>query len=83
MPVARRHVVPPSTDTSTPPTTPSASVAVPETVTIVPAGMLAPDAGEMMVEDGAVVSVLALAGISALWIVAGCVPMSASRLTIA
>src|SRR3954469_7233729 len=67
LPVARRHDTPPSVETSTPATAPPPpSVAVPATVTIVPAAMLAPSAGEVMVDTGRVVSVLAVAGMSAL-----------------
>src|SRR5438270_10884207 len=54
VPVARRHVVPPSTDTSTPPTAPPLSAAVPEMVTMVPAAIWAPCAGEAIVEIGEV-----------------------------
>src|SRR5262245_22784135 len=56
-PLAGCHVTPPSTDTSTPPTTPPASLAVPVIVTAVPAGIVAPAAGAVIVEVGGVKSV--------------------------
>ena len=45
---------------------PPLSVAVPEMVTIAPAARLEADAGEVIVERGAVVSPLAVAGINPL-----------------
>ena len=44
-------------ETSTPPTTPPVSVAVPVIVVELPACTVPPDAGEVMVELGGVVSV--------------------------
>src|SRR6185295_10789341 len=62
-PDARRHVDPPSTETSTPPTTPPPlSVAVPLIVTVVWDGMFAPLVGDVIVEVGGVTSVLGTAG---------------------
>ena len=52
VPFARRHDVPPSTDTSTAATMPPpVSVDVPVMVTAWPAGTLAPDDGDVMVDD--------------------------------
>src|SRR2546421_445364 len=53
-PMARCHVVPPSTETSTAPTTPPPlSLAVPMMVTDDSAGRLAPFDGDVMTEAGA------------------------------
>ena len=75
------HVVPPSIDTSTPATCPPKSAAVPVRVTLVPLAKLVLAAGEEMVTVGLVMSVDALAAVMPLISVAGCTPMSASRLT--
>ncbi|TMC02373.1 MAG: hypothetical protein E6J41_30315 [Chloroflexi bacterium] len=84
MPVAGCHVAPLSVDTSTPATTPPpASVAVPVMVTVVPLVSVAPDAGEVMVEVGAVWSVDAVAATRPACIVVGWTPMSAIRLSVA
>src|SRR5207249_11862013 len=62
-PSARRHVVPPSTETSTAPTTPPPlSVAVPVIVTDDSADRPAPLAGDGMVDVGGTTAVLAVAG---------------------
>ncbi len=53
--------VPLSIETSTPPTLPPASVAVPLIVSGWPTGTVAPSAGAEMVDVGGVVSVLAVA----------------------
>ena len=64
-PLARRHVAPPSTETSTPPTTPPPpSVAVPLIVTSCPSCTVAPAIGEVTNEDGATESVDAEAATS-------------------
>ena len=77
-------MAPPSTDTSTPPTSPGAvSVAVPWMVTGVETGSVAPAAGDVTCEAGAVASADAVAGTSVTSSDAGCAPMSASRLTVA
>jgi hypothetical protein len=82
--VAACHVEPPSVETSTPATTPPpVSVAVPVIVTALPSASLAPDAGEVIVEVGGVVSVDLLAGASSELSVEGCAPISARRLTVA
>ncbi len=77
------QVAPPSADTSTPPTCPPTSLAVPVTVTCVPSTGWAPPAGEVMMAVGGVVSVDAVAGCSPAIRVAGCTPMSANRFTVA
>src|SRR5689334_18415495 len=82
-PVAGCQVLPPSVETSTPPTTPPVSVAVPLMFTATPAGRLALAAGEDAVTVGPTVSVDLVARVSPLCRVAGCAPMSASRLTVA
>src|SRR6266566_8853030 len=83
VPVAGSQVLPPSVDTSTPATTPPpASPAVPVIVTVVPSEMLAPAAGDVIVDVGAVVSVDAVAAVSPEISVEGCAPMSANRLTV-
>ena len=82
-PLAGCHVVPPSVDTSTPPTRPPTSAAVPAMLTCVPLVNVEPPAGEVMVAVGAVVSVDAVAATMPDWSVAGCTPMSANRLTVA
>ena len=76
-------MVPLSVDTSTPPTRPPVSAAVPVTVTGAPTDRLAPAAGEVMADVGAVVSVEAVAATSPGRSVVGCTPMSANRLTVA
>src|SRR5262245_22897677 len=83
VPAARFQVVPPSTDTSTPATTPPTSLAVPVTVTFDPTGTVAPAAGEVMVEVGAVWSVEVVGLTSPAWSVWGRAPMSASMLAVA
>src|SRR3954469_913776 len=81
-PVAAFPVVPPSTEPSTAPTVPPpASVAVPVTVTV--PDTLSPDAGEVIVEVGAVVSVEAVTAVRPLWSVPAWAPMSARRLAVA
>jgi len=75
--------VPPSTDTSTPPTIPPESPALPLIVTGDPKASVAPATGEPIVDDGGVVSDEALAGTRPASIVVGCTPMSARRLTVA
>src|SRR6185312_949719 len=83
VPVAGCQLAPPSVETSTPATVPPTSLAVPLIVTDAPSATLPPGAGEVIADDGAVVSVDAVA----IWIpeigVAGCAPMSANRLTVA
>src|SRR3954470_23251227 len=82
-PVAGCQVAPPSTETSTPPTTPPpASAAVPEIRTVEPAWTVPPGTGSTR-EAGGVRSVEAGAGASGACSVPGCAPMSASRLTVA
>ena len=61
--MARRQVAPLSVDTSTPPTRPPVSVAVPLIVTGLPTGSVAPAAGELIAVVGAVVSVEAVAAV--------------------
>ena len=83
-PLAGCQVDPPSTETSTPPTTPPPeSVALPVMFAATPAGSEAPAAGVRMVDTGGVVSVEAVAGVSPAWSETGCAPMSANRLTVA
>ena len=83
-PVAACHVAPPSTETSTPATTPPPmSVAVPLTTTSSPCGNVAPSAGDTIVELGGPMSSDAVAAISGACSEAGCTPMSANRLTVA
>src|SRR5215471_8370112 len=62
-PVAGCHVVPPSTETSTPATTPPVSAAVPVIVKAVPGGTFEPAGGAVIVELGAVVSADAVAAV--------------------
>src|SRR5581483_10215565 len=82
--VAGCQVVPLSVETSTPATTPPPlSVALPEIVVAVPSGIVAPGAGEAIVEVGAVVSVDLLAGTRPAISELGWAPISASRLTVA
>ena len=84
VPVARFQVAPPSVDTSTPATMPPpASVAVPLMVMRVPALMLAPGAGEVMIEIGASTSLDGVADTRPASSVSGWTPMSANRLTVA
>jgi hypothetical protein len=84
VPVAGCQLTPPSSETSMPATTPPpASVAVPETVTTVPAPIEALAPGEVITVVGATVSVEAVAASSPLISVAGCACMSASRFTVA
>jgi hypothetical protein len=59
--LAARQDAPPSVETSTPPTTPLASPAVPVMVTVLPAVIAAPAAGDVMADWGAAVSVEAVA----------------------
>jgi len=75
--------LPPSVDISTPATTPPVSAAVPLMVTTVPSAIVAPPAGDVILDVGAVVSVDATAGVSPAMMVTGWVPMSAKRLTVA
>src|SRR4051812_16085510 len=82
-PSAGCQVLPPSSDTSTPPTRPPTSDAVPVTVIAAPLRTEAPGAGEVIVVVGGVVSVDAVAPTSPLISVAGCAPMSARMLTVA
>jgi hypothetical protein len=83
-PVAGCQVVPPSVETSTPPTTPPpVSVAVPATVTTLPCARVVLFNGVVTVDVGAVVSVDAVAGASVSSGVPGCTPMSANTLTVA
>src|SRR5215831_17757626 len=79
-PLAGCHVAPPSTETSTPATTPPTSVAVPVTVTGVPT--CAP-AGGLMPELGGAVSVEAVAGSNPDCRLPGWQPISAKRFTVA
>src|SRR6185503_2677384 len=81
-PVAGCHVVPPSTETSMAPTAPPTSAAVP-VMTVALCGRLAPAAGAVIVDVGAVVSVVAVATDSGACRFAGCTFMSANRLTVA
>jgi hypothetical protein len=81
--VAGCQVAPPSADTSTPPTCPPTSLAVPVTATCVPSTGCAPAAGEVMLAVGGVVSADAVAGCNPAIRVAGCTPMSANRFTVA
>ena len=71
VPVATCHVTPPSTETSTPATTPPASEAVPAIVIAVPLLTVAPSAGELIVVTGAWLSEEAVAAINPLCNVAG------------
>src|SRR4051794_16946738 len=77
------QLLPPSVEISTPATTPPTSDAVPETVVLAPFAIAAPVEGDVIAEDGAVVSVDALAATSPAVRVAGCAPMSANRFTVA
>src|SRR5262249_23278358 len=80
VPVAGCQLVPPSVEISTPATTPPpVSAAVPVTVTRAPSARFAFGAGEVMVEDGAAVSVLAVAGTRPGISANGCACMSANR----
>src|SRR5262249_792702 len=83
VPDAGCPVGPPSPETPTPATTPPESAAVPETVTVVFAPTFPPDTGEEITDDGATVSVDALAGTRPPCRAAGCTPISASKLTVA
>src|SRR6267378_3742715 len=83
-PLAACHVTPPSTEASTPPTTPPpVSAAVPRIVTRPPLSAVAPSTGDVIVELGATESVDADAALRPDWIDPGCTPMSANRLTVA
>jgi hypothetical protein len=83
-PLAGCHDAPPSTETSTPATTPDVSVAVPVITTSVSAATLAPAVGKVIVEPGRLVSVEVVANVRPGCNVPGCVlPMSANKLTIA
>ena len=76
-------MAPPSIETSTPPTTPPpVSAAVPDS-NGVPGCTVSPEAGEVMVETGGVVSVDADAGSNPACSVTGWTPMSANRFTVA
>jgi hypothetical protein len=81
IPVAGCQVAPPSTDTSTPATTPAASVAVPDTVTWVPNAMV-PLTGWAMLTTGAVWSPDADAATNPACRLVGWTPISASRLMV-
>src|SRR6266700_908121 len=82
-PLAGCHVVPPSTETSTPPTTPPPiSVAVPEMLTVLDC-IVEPPLGEVIVELGAVASVDAEAATRPVCRVAGRAPRSANKFTVA
>src|SRR5262249_52776132 len=81
--VAGCQVEPLSVDTSTPPTTPPADVAVPEIVTAFPSWTVAPADGELIVETGGVVLVDFVAETSPEIRLCGCTPMSAKRFTVA
>ena len=70
-------------ETSTPATTPPVSAAVPLMVILAPSPTVAPPAGEVIVEVGAVVSVDAVAAVSPEISAYGCTPMSANRFTVA
>jgi hypothetical protein len=84
VPVAGFQETPPSTDTSTADTTPPpASVAVPLMVVSLVNGTVAPAAGEVMVDVGAVESVVWAAATSPVIREPGWTPMSARRLTVA
>ena len=76
-------MVPPSVETSTPPTFPPASAAVPRIVTPLPRSTVVPAAGDVIVALGGARSVDALAADSPAWSVRACAPMSAKRLTVA
>src|SRR5262249_9896481 len=82
-PTARCHVVPPLTETSTAPTTPPLSAAVPVIVTDDSAAKLAPFEGLVMVDVGGITSVLEVAGNMPGCSVPGCAPMSPSKLIVA
>src|SRR6266550_5772197 len=83
-PAARRHVDPPSTETSMPPTTPPPlSVAVPLIVTSVSAGMLTPFAGDAIADVGGATSVLGTAGNNPGCRVCGWIPISPKRFIVA
>src|SRR4051812_49139992 len=83
VPLAICQVRPPSVDTSTPATTPPASVAVPEIVDSAPSCRVAPAAGEVIAAVGPAVSVDAVAGTRPVISAYGWTPMSANRLTVA
>src|SRR5438067_2869986 len=83
-PLAGCHVVPPSVDTSMPPTTPPPeSLAVPVIVTATFACRLAPADGAVMTEVGAAISLDADAATRPVCRFAGCALRSAKRLTVA
>src|SRR5919106_1858821 len=83
-PLAGCHVVPPSVETSTPPTTPPpVSLAVPVTVTWLPGATVLFAAGAVIAEVGAVASDDGVAPVRSLCNVAGCAFMSASRFAVA
>src|ERR1700704_4665632 len=83
-PLAGCQVVPPSTETSTPPTTPPpASVAVPVMATGMPADPSPPGSGNGREDVGARVWAEADAEVRGDCKVAGCTPISANRLTVA
>ena len=77
------QVRPPLVDTSTPPTIPPWSAAVPEMVTGVPTTTVCPSVREVMVAVGAVTSVDMVAGTRPGCSEPGCTPMSANRFTVA
>src|SRR5215471_5768192 len=87
-PVAGAHVVPPSTDTSTPPTlppldSPPASTAVPLIVTVTPAGVVPPLNGNPIDDVGGLASPEADAATRPARSAPACAPISASRFTVA
>src|SRR3954464_3112280 len=82
-PVARCHVVPPSSETSTAATRPSASEAAPVTVRFVFDETELPVAGEPIVDVGGATSADGVPGVNPPCSSAGCAPMSPSRLTVA
>src|SRR3954468_24077835 len=83
-PVTGCHVVAPSVDISTPPTTPPPrSVEVPVTLTTLPPATVVPSVGQVIVEIGGMESVEAVAATRPDCSVVGCTPMSARRFTVA
>src|SRR5215831_6330619 len=84
VPVAGCHVAPLSVETSTPATTPPpVSDAVPVIVTAVPLVSVAPPVGAVILDEGGVWSVEAVAATRPACIVVGWTPMSAIRLSVA
>ena len=83
VPAATSHVVPPSSEYSIPATIPSTSVAVPLTVTDSLFVTVELFAGDVIVSEGAVISVDLVAATISTWSVSGCTSMSARRFTVA